>query len=52
MKVWRWLKRLCFRKQRWLEVRRMPVGIERAAIERGWSGRRLAECAGRGERHG
>lgn len=42
MRFWRLLKRMCFRKQRWLEVRRMPVGIERAAIERGWKGDRPA----------
>ena len=47
MRIWRWLKRMCFRKGRCFVVRRMPVALERASIERGWSGERLARITGR-----
>ncbi|MBQ9526878.1 MAG: hypothetical protein IJR68_04640 [Fretibacterium sp.] len=47
MSIWRWLKRLCFRRQRYIEITRMPIGRERASIERGWSGERLARITGR-----
>ncbi len=48
MKFWRWLKRL-FRRRRYLEVKRMPVGLERSARERGWRGQRLTRVMAEGE---
>ena len=30
MSLWKLLKKMGFKKQRWLEVRRMPVGLERS----------------------
>lgn len=45
MSIWlwrRWVKRY-LRRNRWLEVRRMPVGFERPAIERGYTGAELVE---------
>ena len=47
MKLWKLIKKMCFKKQRWFEVRRIPVGLERPAIERGWRGARMAEYAGK-----
>ncbi|MBQ9526877.1 MAG: hypothetical protein IJR68_04635 [Fretibacterium sp.] len=37
MRIWRWLKRMCFRKGRCFVVRRMPVALERASGEAVWA---------------
>ena len=49
MSIWRWLKRLRFRRQRYFEIRIIP-GRDAPAIERGWSGERLMRATGHVER--
>ena len=42
MGLWKLLKRLKFTKKRMYVLKRMPVALEKPAIERGWKGDWLA----------
>ncbi len=47
MRIWRWLRRALWRRTWCIVITRMPVALERASIERGWSGARLVRVMGK-----